>query len=170
MCITLNRFAGEEMAQRWRPDKHILAEFPLLKVYYLTLVEIDAQLLGLLVNNKAKTMANVLIVEEVLEETQLLSKFLQEILVLTSGDLIRMSRLNSLHCIKRFNNTEELNLLRWVLPVNDLVYLCMYIGSRISKTFEVLTHGGNLSSLHSFGKVIRRTQSFSVKTNSTTWS
>lgn len=69
---TFYKFVDLELCQRRGQDRHILAEFPLPEVYCLTLSKIYTQELRLLDRNKAKKMEKVLIVKDVLEETQLL--------------------------------------------------------------------------------------------------
>lgn len=74
------------MRQQRRPKKHVLVEFQLQKLYQRSPIKIDTQPLRLLDLNLAKIKENTLSVEEVLEETQLLSKLWWELLFLMFGE------------------------------------------------------------------------------------
>lgn len=99
--------------------------FPLQKTYRLTPAKIDTQHLHLLDYNVVKIMENDSIIEDVLEETELLSELLYEDHVSTTGDQIMVSRLKSLRYIKRFNNDAQSNFLQLILLVNGLFILCI---------------------------------------------
>lgn len=93
------------MHQQWVYNRYVLAEFPLPEVYRLIWAKINIQPFCLIDRKTVKTTENALTMEDVPEETQLLSDLLWEVLVPTSRDQMTVFRVRSLRYIKGFHDT-----------------------------------------------------------------